>query len=143
MIAPRTDHPDTGSADGFGFLLNGGHEVGGEARRALVAGDGKLPAATRADVLLLLTELVTNAVRHSGVGPEQSLRVVVWQWPRRVRVEVVDPGTRFTKLRPGPRRDESGGWGLFLVDRIADSWGVARATAGTCVWFEIDIELER
>ena len=108
-----------------------------------MAGDGKLPAAARADVLLLLTELVTNAVRHSGVGPEQSLRVVVWQWPRRVRVEVVDPGTRFTKLPSGPRRDESGGWGLFLVDRIADSWGVARAAAGTCVWFEIDIGLER
>jgi anti-sigma regulatory factor (Ser/Thr protein kinase) len=140
MIAPRTDAPDTGSADGFGFLLNGGHEAGGEARRALVAGDGKLPAAARADVLLLLTELVTNAVRHGGAGPDQPLRVVVWQWPRRVRVEVVDPGKRFTQPRPGPRRDESGGWGLFLVDRIADNWGVARAPAGTCVWFEIEFE---
>jgi anti-sigma regulatory factor (Ser/Thr protein kinase) len=140
LMAPRTDPHATGSADGFSFLLNGGHEVGGEARRALAAGDGKLPAAARADVLLLLTELVTNAVRHGGVGPDQSLRVGVWQWPRRVRVEVLDPGTRFTQLRPGSRRDEAGGWGLFLVDRIADSWGVARAATGTCVWFEIELE---
>jgi anti-sigma regulatory factor (Ser/Thr protein kinase) len=139
-MAPRTASPDTGSADSFGFLIDGSHEAGGEARRALVAGDGKLPAAARADVLLLLTELVTNAVRHGGAGPEQSLRVDVWQWPRRVRVEVVDPGTRFTQLRPGPRRDKSGGWGLFLVDRIADSWGVTRVAAGTCVWFEIELE---
>jgi len=140
MIAPHVDPPDMRSADGFGFLLNGGHEAGGEARRALVAGDGKLPAAARADVLLLLTELVTNAVRHGGVAPDESVRVVVWQWPRRVRVEVIDPGTRFAQVRPGSRRDESGGWGLFLVDRIADSWGVARAAAGTCVWFEIELE---
>jgi len=129
-----------GSGDRFGFLLNGGQEAAAQARRALVAGDGKLPAAARADVLLLLTELVTNAVRHGAVGPDQSLRVDVWQWPRRVRVEVVDPGTRFTQVRPGSRGDESGGWGLFLVDRIADSWGVARAVAGTCVWFEIELE---
>jgi anti-sigma regulatory factor (Ser/Thr protein kinase) len=140
MIAPHVDPPDMTSADGFGFLLNGGHGAGGEARRALVAGDGKLPAAARADVLLLLPELVTNAVRHGGVAPGESVRVVVWQWPRRVRVEVIDPGTRFTQVRPGPRGDESGGWGLFLVDRIADTWGVARAAAGTCVWFEIELE---
>jgi anti-sigma regulatory factor (Ser/Thr protein kinase) len=129
------------AAGGLGFLLSGGHHAGGEARRALVAGDGKLPAAARADVLLLLTELVTNAVRHGGVRSEQSLRVEVWRWLRRVRVEVVDPGTRFTRPRPGPRRDESGGWGLFLVDRIADTWGVARAPGGTCVWFELELEV--
>jgi anti-sigma regulatory factor (Ser/Thr protein kinase) len=139
MLISSSERPSSATG-GFGFLLDGGREAGGEARRALVAGDGKLPAAARADVLLLVTELVTNAVRHGGVDPEQSLRVVVWQGPRRVRVEVVDPGTRFTRPRPGPNRDESGGWGLFLVDRIADSWGVARAVGGTCVWFEIELE---
>jgi anti-sigma regulatory factor (Ser/Thr protein kinase) len=137
MIAPQTEPSGPNS---FAFLLNGGLEAGAEARRALVAADGRLPAAIRADVLLLLTELVTNAVRHGSVAPGQSVRVEVRQWPGRVRVEVVDPGTRFTQLRPGPRRDESGGWGLFLVDRIADDWGVARAAAGTCVWFEIEFE---
>ena len=102
-----------------------------------MAGDGDLPAAVRDGVLLLVTELVNNAVRHAKIGPEQSLRVGVWLSPRRVRVEVVDPGTGFTRIRAPSRRDESGGWGLVLVDRIADRWGVARAAAGTCVWFEI------
>jgi anti-sigma regulatory factor (Ser/Thr protein kinase) len=137
MIAPQTD-PSVPKS--FAFLLNGGLAAGAEARRALTAGNGRLPAAARADVLLLLTKLVTNAVRHGGVPPDQTVRVEVRQWPRRVRVEVVDPGTRFTQVRPGSRGDESGGWGLFLVDRIADSWGVARAPAGTCVWFEIEFE---
>ena len=137
MIAPQTDPSGPKS---FAFLLNGGLAAGAEARRALTAGNGRLPAAARADVLLLLTELVTNAVRHGGVPPDQTVSVEVRQWPRRVRVEVVDPGTRFTQVRPGSRGDESGGWGLFLVDRIADSWGVARALAGTCVWFEIEFE---
>ena len=137
MIAPKTE---PSGPDSFAFQLNGGLAAGADARRALTAGDGRLPAATRADVLLLLTELVTNAVRHGGVAPDQTLRVEVRQWPRRVRVEVVDPGTRFTQVRPGSRGNESGGWGLFLVDRIADSWGVAPAPAGTCVWFEIEFE---
>jgi anti-sigma regulatory factor (Ser/Thr protein kinase) len=125
------------------FQLNGGPEAGAEARRALIAGDGRLPAPVRGDVLLLLTELVTNGVRHSGLRPDQSLQIEVRQWPRRVRVEVIDPGTRFAKVRPSVARDECSGWGLLLVERIADSWGVERSGPGTCVWFEIEFEVER
>jgi anti-sigma regulatory factor (Ser/Thr protein kinase) len=120
--------------------VKGGYEAGAEARRALIAGDGELPVAVRADVLLLLTELVTNAVRHSGLRPDESVRVELHQWSRRVRVEVVDTGTQFTRIRPSAREDQSGGWGLFLVDRIANDWGVGRSASGTCVWFEIEFE---
>ena len=122
------------------FLVDAGHDAGGEARRALIDGDGRLPAAVRADVLLLLTELVTNAIRHSGVSSDQSLHVELRQWPRRVRVEVVDHGTRFTRVTPSVRPDQCGGFGLVLVDRIADSWGVGRSESGTRVWFEIEFE---
>ena len=52
----------------FGFLLNGGLDAGGAARRAVIAAEAELPAV-RDDVLLLVTELVTNAVRHAGVAP--------------------------------------------------------------------------
>jgi anti-sigma regulatory factor (Ser/Thr protein kinase) len=129
-----------GPTPSVGFSLNGGREAGGAARRALVAADGRLPAAVREDVLLLLTELVTNAVRHSGLGPDQPLQVELRQWPRRVRVEVVDPGRHFVRVQPSVRADQSGGWGLLLVDRIANSWGVERSMSGTCVWFEIEFE---
>jgi len=121
-------------------MLNGGHDAGGAARQAVIAGDGDLPAGVRADLLLLVTELVTNAVRHAGVGPDESLRVELRRWPRRVRVEVVDPGTDVTQVRARRRRNESGGWGLVLVDQIAARWGVARDAPGTCVWFELEFE---
>jgi anti-sigma regulatory factor (Ser/Thr protein kinase) len=55
----------------------------------------------------------------------------------RVRVEVADPGAGF---EPQPRDDEMnrpGGWGLYLVDRIADRWGVVRNRMNR-VWFELD-----
>lgn len=122
------------------FQVKGGHEAGAEARRALIAGDGELPAAVRADVLLLLTELVTNAVRHSGLRPDESLHVELHQSSWRVQVKVVDTGTHFTRIRPGARDDQSGGWGLLLVERIADTWGVGRTELGTCVWFEIEFD---
>jgi hypothetical protein len=60
---------------GCAFALNGRREAASAARRAVLARNGVLPACVREDVLLLVTELVTNAVRRAEVGPEQSLRV--------------------------------------------------------------------
>jgi anti-sigma regulatory factor (Ser/Thr protein kinase) len=138
MIVLGSDLSGNSSGESFAFVLDGGSDAGGEARRALVAGDGELPAEVRADVLLLLTELVTNAVRHGGVGADEHMQVEVQLWPRRVRVEVIDPGIQLARVRARLRSDGSGGWGLVLVDRIAARWGVTRATPGTCVWFELD-----
>src|SRR5215218_4165987 len=70
------------------------------ARDALLADERALPRSVLDDVLLLLTELVTNAIRHV-------------------------------------QADGSGGWGLFLVDRIADRWAITATLSGTCAWFEI------
>lgn len=92
-----------------------------------------------ADVLLLVTELVTNAVRHAQVGPERSVEVEMRRWPQRRRVDVVDPGSGFARVRPRSRTDD-GGWGLLLVDRLATRWGVGREASGTRVWFEIEFE---
>jgi anti-sigma regulatory factor (Ser/Thr protein kinase) len=122
----------------FTFQVNGGVAACAEARRAVVAGDGDLPSAVREDVLLLVTELVTNAVQHGGVGSEGCLEVELRLWPQRVRVEVLDPGTEFMRVRPRVGRDDPGGWGLVLVDRIAARWGVGRGSSFTRVWFEIE-----
>jgi two-component sensor histidine kinase len=122
----------------FAFELDGGHAAGAAARRAVVDGDGDLPSAVREDVLLLVTELVTNAVRHGGADDDGSVRVELRRWPQRVRVEVVDSGTDVTPVRPRLSRDETGGWGLVLVDHIAARWGVGRGASRTCVWFEIE-----
>ena len=111
------------------------------ARRALIEGNGELPETVRDDVVLLVSELVTNAVLHAGAGPERPLLVELLTGPRWVVVTVSDEGPGFT-WRPSPegRSNASGGWGLFLVDQIADRWGVECSAAGARVWFEILFE---
>jgi anti-sigma regulatory factor (Ser/Thr protein kinase) len=91
--------------------------------------------ADRTETLrLLVSELVTNAVRHGRNGGPVELHA---HWNSQVRVEVVDHGAGFT---PGPRSgplDEPGGYGLFLVGTLADRWGV-ETDGGTTVWFELE-----
>jgi hypothetical protein len=65
------------------------------------------------------------------------VRVELRQCSRRVRVAVLDEGAGFAREETPFRRDESGGWDLFLVDRIADRWAVVPTATGTWVWFEI------
>jgi anti-sigma regulatory factor (Ser/Thr protein kinase) len=107
------------------------------AREALRDGNGMLPEGIRDDVLLLVSELVTNAVRHAGAGPDRPLHLQLLRGPRWVVVMVGDEGPGFTWHPGPPAGNESGGWGLFLVDQIADSWGVECTASGTRVWFEI------
>jgi two-component sensor histidine kinase len=126
-----------GAADGFDLLLKNDRGAAFATRQVVLAGNGLVPAAVRDEVLLLVSELVTNALRHTGMRSDQLLRVELRRWPGLVRLAVVDKGTGFTLDPERFGRDESGGWGLFLVDRIADRWGVVPTTTGTRVWFEI------
>jgi anti-sigma regulatory factor (Ser/Thr protein kinase) len=86
------------------------------------------------DLLLLTTELVTNAVRHGG-RPGSEIDVTLLRTDTAVRVEVGDPGPGFDPGASAPGHDR--GWGLFLVDRLADRWGVERIGNRTVVWFEL------
>jgi len=108
----------------------------GLARNALAGLDGQLGDAF-GDVLLLVSELVTNGVRHAGQPEGEPLRVAVDLGQDRVRVEVTDQGPGFDHgpLPPDPQR--AGGWGLRLVQDLALDWGVLR-DGGTTVWFELE-----
>ena len=128
-------------SSGFQVALRGGVEAPGLARRAIAANEPTLPASVRDDVSLLVTELVTNAMRHGGAAPDRPLHVEFRRQADRVRVEVVDPGTDFEPPARPTGGDASGGWGLFLVDQIAARWGVRPALGGTCVWFELPVGL--
>jgi anti-sigma regulatory factor (Ser/Thr protein kinase) len=82
-------------------------------------------------VKLLVSEVVTNAVRHGDSAQPVELRV---EWDSEVRVAVRDRGEGFM---PEPRvgaLEEPGGFGLYLVGRLADRWGV-ETNNGTTVWF--------
>jgi anti-sigma regulatory factor (Ser/Thr protein kinase) len=124
-------------SSGFQVALRGGVEAPGLARRAIAANDPTLPPSVQDDVSLRVTELVTNAVRHEGAAADRPIQVEFRRQARRIRVEVVNPGTDFEPPAPPTRGDAAGGWGLFLVDQIAARWGVRPAEAGTCVWFEV------
>lgn len=87
-------------------------------------------------VLLLVSELVTNGVRHSGAGPDEYLEVRVTRQGTVLRVDVQDPGPGFLP----PRVMEPGPHGLQIVDVMSDRWGVERSP--TIVWFELRVEEE-
>jgi anti-sigma regulatory factor (Ser/Thr protein kinase) len=87
------------------------------------------------DVRLLLTELITNALRHADMHPGDEIGVRAELLEGTVRIEVSDPGRNgpIEVRAPGAR---GGGYGLFLVDRLTNQWGVDRHR-GTTVWAEL------
>jgi anti-sigma regulatory factor (Ser/Thr protein kinase) len=90
------------------------------------------------DLRLLVSEVVTNSVRHAGLGPRDSVGVRVLAGPGRVRAEILDPGPGFAVPASPPPPGAGSGWGLYLVEHVADRWGVERTDGHTRVWFEID-----
>jgi anti-sigma regulatory factor (Ser/Thr protein kinase) len=86
---------------------------------------------------MLLTELVNNAVVHGSRRAADAVDVTVRKTTSRLRVEVRDSGPGFEWNGPPEERERSSGWGLVLVDALADRWGIERSTGRTCVWFEV------
>lgn len=100
-----------------------------------------LPALTperRFDFLLLISELVTNSVRHAESKPVDLIEMSVAIGKTSVRVEVHDPGEGFEIVLQNPHPKQGSGWGFFLVNLIAPRWGVEQRDDGTIVWFEMD-----
>jgi anti-sigma regulatory factor (Ser/Thr protein kinase) len=88
----------------------------------------------RPDVVLLVSEIVTNSVKYGAAG---DLKLQIESpAPRRVRVEVTNQGQSFEPKARSRPATEPGGWGLHLVETLADRWGVHAGS--THVWFEIE-----
>jgi anti-sigma regulatory factor (Ser/Thr protein kinase) len=130
--------------------MTGSHTEPGEERRLRLARDARSAGEARRFVERLLTarrvpdralesamlvssELVTNALRH-GEG-EIELRVNVDK--DRLRIEVIDEGHRQAPIVREQAADETGGWGLQIVDQLALQWGVFEGT--THVWADLDL----
>ncbi|MGV9269720.1 ATP-binding protein [Kitasatospora sp. NPDC003701] len=87
------------------------------------------------DVVLLVAELVANAMMHGG-GP---LELVLDASADRLRVEVSDGESVLPEPRLPHLPGLPGGHGLFIIQRAADRWGAERHEQGKAVWVEIDV----
>jgi anti-sigma regulatory factor (Ser/Thr protein kinase) len=112
-------------------------EAASVARHALDDLSGEVPDAKLRDLRLLVSEVVTNAVRHANLATGDAIELVVEVKRRTLRVEVHDPGGGFVPTAPAPDPARPSGWGLYLVAELADRWGVD-SDDRTLVWFELD-----
>ncbi|WP_052499466.1 ATP-binding protein [Streptomyces vietnamensis] len=88
------------------------------------------------DVLLLVSEVVTNACLHAG-GPEE---FVLRHGDGRLRVEVSDASPEHPRVRVSRSPALPGGHGLMVLDRLAGDWGSRDKGAGAVgkvVWLEV------
>lgn len=116
--------------------LDGRLESVAQARREIGRFAGHLPDARIDDLRLLTSEVVTNAIRHSGARAGGVVRLRVLATGASARVEVHDRGHGFRVQHAEPHVESSSGRGLFLVAALADAWGVCDCP-NTCVWFEL------
>ncbi|MFJ9620311.1 ATP-binding protein [Streptomyces sp. NPDC101181] len=108
------------------------------ARKALVDWECEQRAD---DVLLCVTELATNALRH-GVPPGRGFKLHIYleRVEGIIRVEMHDSGGGVVRAADGPpEADDEGGRGLLLVAAMADKWGVVDRDPGKVVWCEFSV----
>lgn len=107
-----------------------------EVRRSL--GALAIPPELLDDARVLVSELVGNSVRHSGLQADEYVHITAEWSGERLRVAVhdrphpADPHPVAGTIRPRPGAES--GWGLFIVDRLASRWGTDKAG----YWFELD-----
>jgi anti-sigma regulatory factor (Ser/Thr protein kinase) len=109
----------------------------GEARRRMAElAEPLVEEARMADLQLVLSEVVSNAIRH-GSSTEPVILAVTPK-DEFLCVQVTDAGSG---IAPRPRAtipDEHGGWGFFLIEYLTRRWGMTRENRRTRVWFEFD-----
>jgi anti-sigma regulatory factor (Ser/Thr protein kinase) len=105
-----------------------------ELRAFLNEIDAHLPEPTREGLALATTEVVSNAIRHG----EHPISVAVSWLAGSARVLVRSAGREFGWNGRHARPAESGGWGLVIVNEVADRWGIRRIGDANEVWFELD-----
>lgn len=104
--------------------------------REALSGLGSLGWAV-GDVLQVASELVGNAVRHSGCRPGDHVQVSASLQSGLVRIAVRDPGRSGDVAHVREPEDfDDGGLGLMIVDQLSQRWGAERAD-GYLVWAEV------
>lgn len=134
-----TSSQDVRGSHSFEISLPPSRWIGRVARRALEHLD--LPQDTLESAQLVLSELLSNSVRHARLSRFDQIRVTALISDGTLRVDVIDGSnvrdTLAGAIRPAPGAES--GWGLFLVDRIASRWGSMPGRH----WFQLDLPGDR
>lgn len=112
-----------------------GDRMAPHAARSAIAELENVPDDVRRDLVIVVSELVANAVRHAPRIQGGSVWLVVQQRCGAVHVEVHDPGRGFD---PTPDPNREGGLGLVTVARVAQAWGI-KGGDRTTVWCDLDL----
>lgn len=113
-----------------------GPEAPSQAREATGLLTGVVPDELVDAISVVVSELVTNSVRHSGGAFGDPILLRLSAPGQGVRIEVVDEGCGFRPYVHRPPADAESGWGLFLVEQLANRWGIS--DGGRVVWAELD-----
>lgn len=117
--------------------LASGPDAVSAARRGLDPLEREIGPDRLGDMRLLVSELVTNSVRHARAGEGDELELEVSVSGELIHVCVTDHGPGFEVSPRCPDDDPGSGWGLFLVEQLSDRWGVD-VNGRTQVWFQLD-----
>jgi anti-sigma regulatory factor (Ser/Thr protein kinase) len=118
------------------FSVAGGSRAHGHARTWLQTAAVWLPEDLKHKLVMLISELVNNSVVHGQASEQDVIEIEVHSTPEGLRAQVSDSGPAFAPRARTKGLEEPGGWGLVLVERVAQRWGVERAER-TSVWFEL------
>jgi anti-sigma regulatory factor (Ser/Thr protein kinase) len=123
----------------FELVIEAGPGAPSAARRAITAALAhRVADPVIANAQLLMSELVTNSVRHSRMPDGDELIVRLRMWQDGCRLEVEDPGHDGVIAPQSPDLVEGGGIGLNLVQSLSERWGLMRAADGpTRVWAQL------
>lgn len=111
------------------------------ARQAVDSLGSVLEEAVLSDVRLLVTELIGSRVQRPAGTAASWVELDFELADGHLHVEVKDYGQRWV-FEPSPftyEPEASSGWGLYLVDRLADRWALERGESSTRIWFELDL----
>jgi anti-sigma regulatory factor (Ser/Thr protein kinase) len=104
-------------------------------RRALEPFRSRVPVRTFEDLLLVATEMISNAVVHGGLTERDSIWLRVRRRPSLTRLEVEDHGVGFGRKGPVSPGDV-GGRGFMIIARLSERWGL-ESDGLTLVWCEL------
>jgi len=123
------------------FGVSGGAEAPRHARTVMSSHLRHIDPGVASDAELIVSELVTNSVRHAAVGPDRRVTVHLVLLHDHLRITVTDPGGDLQPRLLSKSPDGLGGHGLRLVEMLSTTWGVGRDAVGaTQVWCDLVLD---